>query len=182
MEIVNLLSMKIPTINWVLPRPSKGEDYPGKFPLWFEEKLMHLLGHPKTILQPFGGRAQFGFKTDLKKEVEPHVIADAHNLPFKDETFDCIILDPPYSDDYAQELYGTPKKLKLVTYVKEAVRVLKKKGWLVFYHLYEPALQRYDLEMRYRIMLSLGQWHQLRCIVIFSKKTDEKWQHGRQLD
>jgi predicted methyltransferase len=53
-------------------------------------------------------------------------------VDYSTKAIDLVILDPPYSDDEAQELYGTPK-LKPAAYTREAVRVLREGGWLVVY-------------------------------------------------
>lgn len=109
----------IDSVAWVLPRPSKSK-YIGSFPLHFETKLLRELDIDRqakyTILHPFGGKAEFGMRVDIKTEVSPDIIADAHNLPFKDCIFDLVILDPPYSEEYSRRLYGTHKtKLKSIT-------------------------------------------------------------------
>ena len=98
----------IPSLVWTLPRPAKSR-YRGAFPLYFEQNLVQLLGYPERILHPFGGMAELGTRVDLNGDTEPDVVADAHDLPFEDETFDLVILDPPYSDEESAELYGTPK-------------------------------------------------------------------------
>ena len=74
--------------------------------------------------------AETGIRVDLDPTLEPDVLADAHALPFEDGSFDCVILDPPYSDEEALELYETPP-LRPRVYTREAVRVLREGGWLV---------------------------------------------------
>src|SRR3954462_524812 len=98
----------LPTIVWTLPRPAKSR-YRGAFPLYFEENLVQLLGYPERILHPFGGRAEIGVRVDIDAPLDPDVVADAHKLPFDDDEFDCVVLDPPYSDEEAATIYGTPK-------------------------------------------------------------------------
>src|SRR2546422_89166 len=34
---------------------------------------------------------------DIDREVRPHVIADVRRLPFKNQSFDTVICDPPWS-------------------------------------------------------------------------------------
>ena len=36
-------------------------------------------------------------RVDLDKTVRPHVIADLNHPPFRDQSFDTVICDPPYS-------------------------------------------------------------------------------------
>ena len=125
--IIKIMS-KIENYAWVLPRPNKNK-YPGGFPLHFEIKLLRLLGiDPKIhkILHPFGGKAQYGIRVDINLEVNPDYIGDAHDLNmFQKETFDLVILDPPYSEEYNKKMYNQTGKLKFKQYTKEAVRVLK---------------------------------------------------------
>jgi hypothetical protein len=121
----------ISTLTWTLPRPAKSK-YKGAFPLHFEENLVKLLGYPERILHPFGGMAETGVRVDLNPTLQPDVIADAHDLPFHDQSFDLVLLDPPYSDEEALELYETPK-LRPAAYTREAVRVCREGGWVVVY-------------------------------------------------
>jgi hypothetical protein len=53
-------------------------------------------GAGKTTLHLFGGRARWGVRLDIDPSVEPDVIGDAWLPPFKEASFDVVILDPPY--------------------------------------------------------------------------------------
>jgi SAM-dependent methyltransferase len=155
------------TICWTLPRPPVSK-LKGGFPRFFEQNLMQVLGHPDLVLQPFGGRAEIGLRMDIRPEVEPDVVGDAHALPFEDESFDCVILDPPYSDEEAATLYGTPK-LRPALYTREAVRVLKEGGWLVVYGDKEPRRPpRCNHALRIIVVLRPG--HSTRTAMVFQKR------------
>lgn len=158
----------IPTITWTLPRPPKSR-YKGGFPQHFEENLIRFLGYPDKILHPFGGRAQFGTRVDLDPLTEPDVVGDAHKLPFDDESFDCVILDPPYSDREALELYGVTRRLEPGKFTKEAVRVLKPGGDLVIYTDREPRRPP-RCSHRVRIVVNLRPGHSPRVCMVFQKK------------
>lgn len=170
----------IESLAWVLPRPSKSK-YIGSFPLHFEKKLLRELKvgtrgpeYKFKILHPFGGKAEFGTRVDLKPEVNPDVIADAHNLPFKNDIFDVVILDPPYNDEFSKRLYDTGKiKLRWCKYTAEAVRVLREEGYLAVYHyLATPRIEGTVLVKR--IFLETRVWHKLRCIHLHQKKEEKK--------
>jgi len=167
----------IENLAWVLPRPRRSNKYIGSFPQHFEKKVIRLLGFneiedKEKILHPFGGMSEYGIRVDIKPEVNPDFTGDAHDLNFKDESFDLVILDPPYSDAYSKRLYGT-KKPKFKQYTKEAVRVLKNGGYLVMYHyLATPRIENTILIKR--IFLETRVWHKLRCIHIH-KKAVELW-------
>lgn len=157
----------IPTVTWTLPRPSRSR-YKGSFPLFFEENLVKLLGYPERILHPFGGMAEIGERCDLNPTVEPDHVADAHALPFDDEAYDLVVLDPPYSDEEARELYQTPK-LRPATYTREAVRVLRPGGWLVLYGDREPNRPK-GCNHTMRIVIVLRPSHRPRIAMIFQKR------------
>lgn len=158
----------ISTITWVLPRPAKSR-YKGAFPLYFEQNLVQILGYPEKILHPFGGMAEIGTRVDLNETLAPDVVADAHDLPFEDGSFDCIILDPPYSDEEALELYDVQRKLERGKYVKEAVRVLKEGGWLCLYGDREPTRPA-RCNHAFRIVVVLRPNHRPRICMVFQKR------------
>lgn len=158
----------IPTLVWHLPRPPRSK-YRGGFPLHFEENLVKLLGYPDRILHPFGGRAELGVRVDLDPLVEPDVVADAHELPFEDESFDCVVLDPPYSDEEALELYGVTRRLEPAKFTREAVRVLRPGGWLCVYTDREPARPA-RCSPTMRIVVVLRPFHRARICGVFQKR------------
>jgi hypothetical protein len=57
----------------------------------------------KSVLHLFGGRASFGLRLDIDPETRPDVLGDAWLPPFGRETFDVVILDPPYASCCAEE-------------------------------------------------------------------------------
>jgi hypothetical protein len=155
------------TIVWTLPRPAKSR-YRGAFPLHFEQNLHQLLGYPDRILHPFGGMAELGTRVDLNGSLCPDVVADAHDLPFTDGTFDCVILDPPYSDEQAAELYASPP-LRPTLYIAEAVRVLREGGWLAVYGDREPRRPA-RCNHAFRILVVLRPGHRPRVCMVFQKR------------
>ena len=157
----------ISTVTWTLPRPPVSK-YKGGFPRFFEQNLAQILGYPDAILQPFGGRAELGTRCDLDPTVEPDVVCDAHALPFGDGSYDLVLLDPPYSDEEAATIYGTPK-LRPGIYTKEAARVLRPGGWLVIYTDREsPRPAGFNTAMR--IVVILRQPHRPRIANVFQKR------------
>lgn len=156
------------TIAWTLPRPPESK-YRGGFPRFFEQNLQQLLGYPDRILHPFGGRASIGERCDLDPTVEPDHLCDAHALPFPDCSYDCVILDPPYSNEEALELYKTTVKLRPKTYIEEAVRVCREGGWVVVYGDREPRRPP-RCNHAFRSMVSLRPSHRPRVCMVFQKR------------
>lgn len=158
----------IPTLVWTLPRPPKSK-YKGGFPLHFEENLVKLLGYPELILQPFGGRATVGLQMDIDPSVKPDIVGDAHQIPFEDDRFDMVILDPPYSQEEAIDLYGTRVPLRPALFKQEAVRVTKPGGWVVIYTDKVPRRPaRCNLTLRIMVVLRSG--HSARVCDVFQKR------------
>ena len=161
----------IETICWVLPRPRKNK-YKGGFPLHFEKKLWKELGCPKKVIHPFGGAAEIGEKIDIKPEVSPDYVGDAHNLDFiEDNSYDLVILDPPYSNELSESLYGTGK-LHYKKYMQEAVRICKPNGYIAMYHIVlTPRPEGTKLVKRIVILTRI--WHKPRVCCIFQKENGD---------
>jgi hypothetical protein len=60
------------------------------------EKLLRDVTAGRTVLHLFGGRSKWGTRMDIDPATRPHVIADAWLPPFGRDTFDVVIIDPPY--------------------------------------------------------------------------------------
>ena len=158
----------IENIIWILPRPRRTNKYKGGFPAHFEKKLFELYDWPKKILQPFGGMAEYGDRLDIKPEVKPDFVGDAHDMKMiKDESYDFVLLDPPYSVDLSRKLYHTGE-LHYYKYIAEAVRVCKKNGFVAMYHWFitpRPEGTKYHR----RIFIGTRIWHHPRVCIIFQK-------------
>jgi hypothetical protein len=157
----------IPTETWVLPRP-RPDAYVGSFPLHFEKRLWRLLGCPARVLHPFGGLAEIGDTVDLNETVAPTWVGDAHDLHWIDDgSYDLVVLDPPYSDEEAAWLYGTPP-LRRSVYTAEALRVLRVGGLLAVYQIKQPA-RRPGTRLVRRIVVLTRTGHAPRVCFVFEK-------------
>jgi len=170
---------------WFLPRP-KPDHYKGGMPLYAEEWLIELAkdilckrGQKIDLLNLFCGMNKLGFRIDIKEEVKPDLIADAHDFTKKyaysyDKTlkrkFDVILADPPYSEEEARDLYGTPK-LNYKKWTAECDKVLRKGGLLIVYHKYvmpNPNPEKYVVEKR--VFIGNRSYHLPRVAIYFRKK------------
>lgn len=164
-------------IAWVLPRP-KPDHYKGGMPLYAEKWCLQLardlLGKQNaTILNLFCGMNTEGVRVDIKAEVHPDILADAHfvsNVFPEGTRFDIIFADPPYSDDEAKEIYGTPK-LKYKVWTSECTKLLSDGGLLIVYHKYlmpNPNPDVYHVEKR--VFIGNRTYHLPRVAVYFKKE------------
>lgn len=172
-------SAGVENLAWCLPRPRRVNLVPGCFPAFFERKLMRLLDTPERVLQPFGGLAEYGIRMDIRREVSPDVVGDAHVLPFLDGAFDMALLDPPYSEQDAHDLYGTGR-VRILVAAREAVRVVREGGWVVLYHeLSLPGPPHCVLT--HRILVETRNWHVARIVHVYRKDTATHHARSRRL-
>jgi hypothetical protein len=60
------------------------------------EKLLRTLTEGRSVLQLFGGLSKWGTTLDIDPTTRPHVRGDAWLPPFLMNSFDVVVLDPPY--------------------------------------------------------------------------------------
>ena len=73
---------------------------------WFPPAVRELLMQKtqgETVLHLFGGLADFGCRLDIDPYTRPDVVGDAFLPPFARDSFDHVILDPPYYKICPQE-------------------------------------------------------------------------------
>jgi len=165
-------------VAWFLPRP-KPDHYKGGMPLYAEEWLMDLAyellpemeSYPAPI-NVFCGMNKMGFRIDIKPEVKPDLIADAHELskyPQLHKTY-IILADPPYSEQEAKDLYGTPK-LHYKKWTAECEKLLYKGGLLIIYHKFVmPNPNPEKFEVVKRVFIGNRPYHLPRVAIYFRKK------------
>lgn len=166
-------------IAWVLPRP-RPDYYKGSMPLYAEEWLLDLaralLGKDKVdILSLFCGKLSQGLRVDISPSVNPDIVADAHEISkVISDKFDVVFADPPYSNEEANDLYGTPK-LNYKKWTAEADKLLKPGGLLIVYHKYmmpNPNPKNYIVSKR--VFIGTRTYHVPRVAIYFRKKAQEE--------
>lgn len=113
----------------------------GGFPQRFLPWALKLLRcQPSEILHVCSGglpAAAGGIRVDIRQEARPDIVADGARLPFRDGAFRGVLIDPPYTVEYARALYGTayPRPSHLL---REAVRVVRPSGRVGLLHFLVP--------------------------------------------
>jgi hypothetical protein len=74
---------------------------------------------------------------DIRAEARPSVIARGQALPFTEASFKAVLLDPPYTEEYARNLYRSefPRPSHLL---REAARVVMPGGRIGLLHIAVP--------------------------------------------
>ena len=113
----------------------------GRYPKgWLTHVLkLRLMGEVRRdeVLHVCSGTLTETWTVDLRLEAQPRVVANGIHLPFRDASFKAVMLDPPYTDAYARNLYGTenPRPSWLLN---EAARVVVPGGRIGFMHIAVP--------------------------------------------
>lgn len=144
-----------------LPRPAT--KYPGCYPLHFEKRLREIL-ETDNYLHLFAGMATTGLRVDINKSVSPNIIADVHKLPFADNSFDGAMADPPYTPEFARDLYDCeyPRWSDWTNEIVRAVRPGKRIAIMQNYVV--PRLKGCDMEEIIVVLLRVKQYPKIVTI------------------
>jgi SAM-dependent methyltransferase len=142
----------------------------GMYPASFIPRMLPWLKCPRSeILHVCSGGLPpgEGIRVDVRPEAKPDLVADGRDLPFEDGVVAGVMIDPPYSEHYARELYGTdyPRPAHLL---KEAVRVVRPNGRIVFVHYIVPNPPDGAVFVRC-FGLSMGFGYPMRAVTIFER-------------
>lgn len=146
---------KVKTTVIYLPRPAS--KYPGCYPLHFEKKLPSIL-ETNDYIHFFSGMATTGFRIDINPDVKPDLVCDVHKVPLPDESFHGGMADPPYTEEFAQNLYGQAYP-KWSVWTKELSRLVKLGGRIGIMHNYiVPRIKDCQMEEIIVILLRIKQY------------------------
>lgn len=112
-----------------------------------------------------------GIRVDIRPDAHPDVLADGRNLPFQTGSVDAVLLDPPYTEHYARDLYGVkyPRPSHLL---REAARVVKPCGRIGFVHYITPNPPPFCRVIKV-FGLSTGFGFPMRAVTIFERDQAE---------
>jgi hypothetical protein len=149
----------------------------GQYPRGFIERVLPWLRCARhEILHICSGSLPpgEGIRVDIRPEAKPDVLADGRNLPrdrFPDGSVAAVLLDPPYSEDYAKSLYGVeyPRPSHLLA---EAARVVRRGGRIAIVH-YIPPLPPPGTSVVKVFGMSTGFNMPMRAVTIYERHQPE---------
>lgn len=117
----------------------------GGYPIGFVEWALKEMGceDSSSVLHLCAGSVKTGVRVDIRPELRPDIIADCRSVPLPDSSQDFILADPPYSQDYARNLYGTHEHYPRPGEIcREAARLLKPGGLFGLMHFQVPMIRK----------------------------------------
>lgn len=146
----------------------------GRYPRGFLAHVlqMRLLGDVERdrILHVCSGTLSASEKwtVDIRPEARPRVVASGSSLPFPDASFPAIMIDPPYSDQYARDLYRVenPRPSWLL---KDAARVVMPQGRIGLLHVAVP-FPPIGCRLINVYGVTTGVGYRIRAFTVFERK------------
>lgn len=145
----------------------------GQYPRALIGKLLPWLGcERREVLHVCSGSLPKGegIRVDIRPEARPDVLADGRRLPFADGSIAAVLIDPPYTAQYAKDLYGVdyPRPSHLLA---EAARVVRPCGRIGFVHYLVPMPPPRCQHVK-TLGLSTGFGFHMRAVTVFQKEQD----------
>jgi len=111
--------------------------YPKGFTEWATKQLRCRAAEVLHVCSGMLDNSAGGVRIDIRPAARPSACADGRALPFRGSVFGGVLLDPPYSVEYAEALYGTeyPRPAHLLA---EASRVVRPGGLIGILHFLVP--------------------------------------------
>lgn len=147
----------------------------GGYPKGFVEWALAEMGcdDPDAVLHLCSGSMRTGVRVDIRPEMEPDIVADCRAVPLPDQSFDFIMIDPPYSEEYARNLYGTADHYPLPNQIlREACRLLRPNGKVGFLHFQVPMSNK-PLRLVRVYGLTTGAGYAIRAWSLFERMVEQ---------
>jgi len=159
---------------WYCGKKFKKAQLYGEYPATFFRRIKAMFSEieESKFLHLFSGTMgqDYGVTLDGSNEFKPditHILTKEAPLPFKDNSFEVVLADPPYSKEHALN-YGLPYPPPELI-LKEAMRVLRPDGYFLFLHTMYPSYNRKEIKLIGLIAIITGFKSVTRLLSIFKK-------------
>jgi hypothetical protein len=145
----------------------------GQYPRGLIDRALPLLNAlRREVLHVCSGSLPVGegIRVDVRPAARPDLLADGRQLPIRSGTMAAVMLDPPYTEEYARGLYGVdyPRPSHLLA---EAARVVRPGGRIAFVHFLVPYPPEGCRFVRV-VGISTGCGYALRALTVFEREQD----------
>lgn len=158
---------------WILARTKN--HYYGGYPEGFYWRARVLL--PGELIHLCSGKVARDFTVDIDPKAEPDLVADARSTGLESESYDAVLMDPPYSledaQNYNHKEYPEPKDL-----MREAYRLVRPGGRIGLLHYIVPRKPAKDARLLALIGVVVGFGNRIRAFTVFEKPDPSRNQNG----
>lgn len=159
---------------WACQRQFK--KYHGSYPGTFLKRVRENWIGQGDIVHICSGTIDKGMTIDINPKQRPTIVADAQNLPLKDNSLPNVIIDPPYDEANAEAYgYAYPQPYKLLS---EGVRVTKPGGYIGMLH-WLVLIRPKECQRVAVIGITIGANMRIRCFNLFRKYNNLEEFNGR---
>jgi len=132
-------------------------------------KLMGVTDH-RQVVHLCSGSVRAPLTFDLRPETEARVIADVRHLPIASSAVRWVMVDPPYSAEHAEDLWGLGKHYPSpAAILRECARILAPGGAVAFLHFVVPQMPA-ELERVGVHGVVLGTGYRIRALTIARRR------------
>jgi SAM-dependent methyltransferase len=160
---------------WLTGQDYRGSGLHGSYPPKYLDRIRAIFPDEwaGTVLHLCSGsldKSVGGVRVELSLDrlPVPDVYGDAECLPFADQSFDLILADIPYTAQDAKK-YNT-EMVNRTTVIREATRVLKVGGHLVWLDIRQPMFRKSELHWWGVISLVISTNHLYRAATFYQRK------------
>jgi hypothetical protein len=158
---------------WVIGNDYRNKSkYYGSYPPSYLKRVKALFPDVKNMLHLFAGKVELGHwenetTFDINPELNPTVVGNSSYLPFKNESFELVLADPPYTQSDADK-YSCQMPNRKNT-LHECYRVLKPGGYCVWLDTTYPMYKKTEFSLIGTIGLIRSTNHRTRMVFVWRK-------------